>query len=364
MTAPRPDDELLRRYHEASAQDTRGPGAQVRGAVRAHAQAVLAGQTASAESSMATPAPAANQSRWKLSLLASVAVVGLAGLLVLQFERGTPEEKELVAGQSAAGRSPAEPAPAPAPAPPSSSRETSPTAPTATQAPTTAATAKDPPVRSQPQPTRAAPPATVTVAPSPAAKAAPTLVAPIVPAVPVVPAELATARNRLADANATSTTSGADESAVSARSAAAPALRAAPAAPPPALASPPAFAPAPMAAPRAQAQLQKQEERSSEQPGARELSRAPAPSLHAAAGAGRLAQVELLITQGAAINAPDAAGRTPLMLASIHGHGAVVQRLLSAGANPALVDRDGLNALQHARRLGREAIAQMIEAGS
>ncbi|MDP1954915.1 MAG: ankyrin repeat domain-containing protein [Polaromonas sp.] len=359
MTAPRPDDELLRRYHEASAQDTRGPGAHVRAAVRAHAQAVLAGQTTSRTT---RPAPAANQPRWKLSLLASVAVVGLAGLLVLQFERGTPQEKELVAGQSAAGRSPA------TSAGPSTSREASPAAHTAPETQASAATATAPatatatapakaaPARSQAELPRALSPAPAS--PAPAAKAAP---APVAPALPV---EVAPARSRLADTNANNAL---DEATISAGRAAAPAFRTVPTtpeAPRPDLAYPPSFAAAPAAAPRAQAQQQKQEERSSEQAGARELSRSAAASLHAAAGAGRLAQVEQLIAQGASVNTPDAMGKTPLMLAAINGHSTVVQRLLAAGANPALVDRDGVNALQHARRLGREAIAQMIEAGS
>ena len=352
MTAPRPDDELLMRYHEASAQDTRGPGTHVRRAVRAHAQAVLAGQTTS---STARPVPAANQSRWKLSLLASVAVVGLAGLLVLQFERGTPEEKELVAGQNAAGRSPAAPAAPPSNPAANTAREAAPE--TAPEARSSAGSV--PPARSQPPPTRALSPAPVTVAPQTAAKSGPE-------PVPVAPAEARPARSRLADTNANSATSAANEAAASAGSAAAPApaLRAAPPAAP--AAPPPAFAysPAPAAVPRAQARQLQQEERNSDQSGARELRRTPAASLHAAAGAGRLEQLEQLIKEGAALNAPDAAGRTPLMLAAINGHGAVVQRLLAAGANPALVDREGLNALQHARRLGREAIAQMIEAGS
>lgn len=87
-------------------------------------------------------------------------------------------------------------------------------------------------------------------------------------------------------------------------------------------------------------------------------------SLHEAARSGQLAQVERLIAQGARINAPDEAGRTPLMLAAIHGHTAVVRRLLAAGANPALVDREGVNALGYARRLGWGEIVRMIEAGS
>lgn len=87
-------------------------------------------------------------------------------------------------------------------------------------------------------------------------------------------------------------------------------------------------------------------------------------SLHEAARTGRLSQVEGLLAQGTRINAADEAGRTPLMLAVINGHAAVVQRLLAAGANPALVDRDGVNALGYARRLGREDMVRMMEGGS
>jgi ankyrin repeat protein len=94
---------------------------------------------------------------------------------------------------------------------------------------------------------------------------------------------------------------------------------------------------------------------------------APAPlklasALQDAARAGNLPQVERLLRQGAALNAADAAGRTPLILAAMQGHTAVVQRLLAAGANPALIDNDGLNAQQHARRLGFDGIAHLIEA--
>lgn len=75
-----------------------------------------------------------------------------------------------------------------------------------------------------------------------------------------------------------------------------------------------------------------------------------------------LPQLDRLLQQGAPLNAADAAGRTPLILAVMQGHTAVVQRLLAAGANTALIDKEGLNALQHARRLGFDGIAHLIEA--
>jgi ankyrin repeat protein len=86
--------------------------------------------------------------------------------------------------------------------------------------------------------------------------------------------------------------------------------------------------------------------------------------LQQSARAGDLQQLERLLRQGAPLNAADSAGRTPLILAVMQGHTAVVQRLLAAGANPALIDKDGLNALQHAKRLGLDGIAHLIERAS
>lgn len=133
----------------------------------------------------------------------------------------------------------------------------------------------------------------------------------------------------------------------------------------PAMAAPVAPAPAAATAPAAVAPEQKRERLSAPAPSLRaETPGAPrlAGPLQNAARAGNLPQVERLLQQGAAVNAADAAGRTPLILAAMHGHTAVVQRLLAAGANPALIDNDGLNAQQHARRLGFDGIAQLIAA--
>ncbi len=50
------------------------------------------------------------------------------------------------------------------------------------------------------------------------------------------------------------------------------------------------------------------------------------------------------------------------MIAALNGQLAAVQALLALGAQPALVDGDGLAAAQLARRQGHSGIAELIEA--
>ncbi|MDO9359470.1 MAG: ankyrin repeat domain-containing protein [Polaromonas sp.] len=318
MTRPDPNDDLLQRYHEASAQDDARPSAHVRDAVRAHAE-MMARQHNAHTAPAATSTPAANQPRWKLSLLASIALAGLTGLLVVQFDRGTPEEQEAAYGR-----------PAPSAAPPPVVQESAP--PAAPAAPRPA------PARQSAQ----APQKATADARSPAP---------------------ATAREATRNAPLPATQEAA--SLPAANTAAAP--EPSPAVPPPA-AFPAAPRPAP-AAPSAAFRMpqQQQDNAGLQAPRARAESAAardPSAALHDAARAGRLTQLEGLLREGAPINAPDAAGRTALVLAVINGHAAMVQRLMALGANPALVDKEGFNALQHARRLGLGGIAAMLEAGS
>lgn len=110
MTEPR--DELLERYFEAAEQDLRRPSARVGDAVRAHAR-MLRDPSASTErvAGSARTVVAANHPQWTRALVASLAVIGLAGLLTLQFDRADPEVRE-------AALSVAAPAPATAPSPP------------------------------------------------------------------------------------------------------------------------------------------------------------------------------------------------------------------------------------------------------
>ena len=84
--------------------------------------------------------------------------------------------------------------------------------------------------------------------------------------------------------------------------------------------------------------------------------------LQEAARAGRTPEVESLVNQGTPIDARDGAGRTSLMLAAMNGQTDTVQKLLALGANPALVDHEGLNAAGHARQRGHARIADLIDA--
>ena len=109
------EDRLLRRYHEANALDDARPGPALREAVLAHARSVAAAQKDGASSKGRQPA--SNDPSWTLRALGSLAVLGLVGLLVLQFDRGSPEERE-----AAFGAPPAPAAVRPAPAAATDSR--------------------------------------------------------------------------------------------------------------------------------------------------------------------------------------------------------------------------------------------------
>lgn len=369
----RQDDELVRRYKEASAQEDARPGTQVRDAVRAHAQ-MLAAAAAKAPSPTAivSTRAAANQSRWKLSALATVALVGLTGLLMLQFERGTPEERDIAFGQRRAQA----PAPAAAPAP-------LPTAvPDASEVreavPDPARDLVSPPPRDTAQKPAPAEPAKVGRS---ATAIPPTAHAPTQPEVPAAPAP---------GDSETLTRPGADGALSGFPSSPAPP------APPPAPSSPEA----PRTETRERSAMQEKTVSKAMPPPRPALSQtapsqhdpspmarslpsgnaagddaaAAAPQVHKAldpalpralrdaARVGNAREVESLINQGVPVDTRDTAGKTALMIAALNGHTAAVQTLLALGAQTALVDGDGLTAAQHARRWGYGAIAALIDA--
>ena len=165
MTEPR--DELLERYAQAAAQDPRRPSERVRHAARAHAQMLRdqASEVKRAEGS-APNRTAANQPRWTLYLVASLAVVGLAGLLYVQIDRGEPQDREIALG---------------APSPSALTAPRVPTVPTAQRA-----LSAPPAQNAAPALAKAAPPGVYSAGPAEAAPSPTPVPAPALAAAPAV----------------------------------------------------------------------------------------------------------------------------------------------------------------------------------
>ncbi|MBP9929627.1 MAG: ankyrin repeat domain-containing protein [Rhodoferax sp.] len=302
-------DTLLRLYEQASAEDPRRPAPQVADAIRKHARVMLAAGDASdapAQSAGHVAQASANQPRWKTSLLASVAVIGLAAMLFLQFDRGTPQEQDLVRGQAA---------------------------------PNVRA-----PIPSQDQGTQAAMPSgTLAQAPgSGPASVASATIGRSTPAPPLGRAKSAEPQKSQPAVPAAGDATRSDAQGDTQRLAKAP-VPGAPAAELREILPSPPPAPAPA---RAQARP------------------APALTLTEIARAGRVDALAAILASGAAINGRDADGRTPLMLAAIHGHREMVRQLLAAGADPRLRDPSDQTAAQLALAAGHMQIADLIGSGS
>ncbi len=97
-------DPLRLRYQEANAHDPARPGDALRATVLAQAHAAAAASAkpaspkATSESNLRRTAHAANDSRWTWRAFGGLAVVGLAGLLFMQFERGDEDERDAALG--------------------------------------------------------------------------------------------------------------------------------------------------------------------------------------------------------------------------------------------------------------------------
>lgn len=84
--------------------------------------------------------------------------------------------------------------------------------------------------------------------------------------------------------------------------------------------------------------------------------------LHLAAHYGHSALVEVLISMGAQINArsENALGNTPLMAAIAGGHLELATYLMKRGADPTMSDKNGLTAAQLALSYGHMEFAEKI----
>jgi len=86
------------------------------------------------------------------------------------------------------------------------------------------------------------------------------------------------------------------------------------------------------------------------------------PLHYAATAADGESSIELLIKEGAELNARSPNGSTPLMMAARYGRESAVDALLKAGADKGLRNEQGLSALDFARASGREYLYPRLTA--
>lgn len=341
---PGADDALLQRYQEANAMDPARPGDRLREAVLAHARS----QTATHNAPIKPRQEAANDSHWKLRALGSLAVVGLMGLLVMQFDRGTPEEQAVALGTPSLR---ADTAPAQPEAEPLTEASTAEAA-----APTEAAKAIQPPEAPPAVAASVTPPPPTPMRPAPAAKAAPPATPQPAEAMAPMPAAQRTDTVELTEAPPTAN-----------RAAPAATMDAAPAMTQAETTAPMASAPAPAARERQgfsePRKTARREMATEDALGSARDAASPQmpPPLHAAVASGNLEQVQTLLAQGANINARDRQGRTALMLAAMGASKELVDTLMTAGADASLRDAAGLSAADHATQAGHADWLRLLQ---
>jgi hypothetical protein len=373
-------DLLLQRYAEANALDESRPGPALRENVLAHARMQAAAHAKSGSANATPPSlghqkPAANDSAWTLRALGSVAVLGLVGQLILQFDRGTPQDRELALGRTSPSTA-AAPAPAPA---------AKPVAPQAAETPQAMREAAPAPAEQSAELSDKAPPPAPSLARVPTPKApereratnskrsAP---ASIEPPEPASLADAASAAPPGAAPVPFPASPAAPPAATNEAFSAPPVPQAAPLQPetPAAAAMAPPTSPArrlnppaPAAAARSRlaagdVQKSPSSEDRAEPPGAAAPNSDPGRTLLAAAAQNDALQaVRDALAQGAQVNAARPDGRTALMLAAERGDAALIRLLLDAGADPQRLDREGLNAADWARRSGQTQVLPLLQ---
>lgn len=341
-----PHDPLLQRYEEANAHDEARPNAALREAVLAHATTQI---TASGPPEK-VQRPAANDRQWTWRALGSIAVLGLVGLLVMQFERGTPDEQHIALGNSSQQ---AERSVAAAGAKASALADASTGDPSAEVAPEKASEAAstrppEPPPVAPPVIADAEGPATV------ATPASPAKATKIEALDAFEPAERTAAMAPAAGAEPPLATEPMARAAPVSSADAAPSMAQ-------------AETPAPMASARSVAPprstLNESQQRAKRDIASENQANNPAglasgsaqaalQPLHAAAIKGDLPAAQSLLAQGVDINARDSLGRTALMLAAMGRQKNLVVELMDGGADATLRDLVGLSAADHALRAG------------
>lgn len=90
-----------------------------------------------------------------------------------------------------------------------------------------------------------------------------------------------------------------------------------------------------------------------------------AEPLHEAARTGDVGLVRQLVSQGADVTKPDAAGEPPLLIAALEGHADVVAVLLDHGSDIEIRNKHGLTALHAAAYAGNlDVVKLLVEKGA
>jgi hypothetical protein len=294
-----PDDDLVERYRRASAADPGRPSAHVREAILAHARDLAASRAAASALQRLATRGAANEPNWRFRLAGTLAVAGVAGLLLIPFLHLGSDGNRARQTPESASVSPAAP-------PEASADRLAVVASAAKPSPAAAGGAIDATDQA------AAPAAKRAAAPS-AGRAA--LAQAVSPAETAAPAPTVALAQEAALAQAAAPAP--ERNVAGARAARAPAM--------------------PLAA-------------------------EAVPVLLQAAQSGDIGLVKSLLESGVSLEMTDSLGRTALMLATIHGHANVVRLLLDAGANVDAADRDGATPLERARAQQQPEIARLLEA--